>query len=348
MHAMTGKERCLAAIRSEPVDRIPVFPLLMMLATDRAGITYRRYATDANALADAQLAVLEQFKLDAITACSDAFRVSADLGGAIVFPEDTPPFLERPLIEKAGDLQRLIDTGCPDPREKGSRMADRIDAVEYMAKAVGEETLVLGWVDLPFAEACSACGVGSFMMTLHDDPDLARGILDFLADVVIDFALAQIEAGAAMVGAGDAAASLISPAMYREFALPYEKRVFSAIRGTGGLSKLHICGDTNALLPMLPEAGADLYNVDHMVDLATARDVYGSAGVCFKGNLDPVADMLQETPDGCAVKAVTAIQAACGTPRPAYMLSPGCEIPAATTDEVLQAFCTAPDILGEA
>ena len=48
---MTSKQRCLNAIAGRPVDRVPVFPLLMFFAVDRAKITYRQYASDAaNAL----------------------------------------------------------------------------------------------------------------------------------------------------------------------------------------------------------------------------------------------------------------------------------------------------------
>jgi uroporphyrinogen-III decarboxylase len=71
---MNGRQRCLAALRGEPVDRTPVFPLLMFLAADRLGISYRRYATDGSALAEAQLKARERFELDAITACSDGTR----------------------------------------------------------------------------------------------------------------------------------------------------------------------------------------------------------------------------------------------------------------------------------
>lgn len=81
---MNSKERCLAVINGKPADRVPVFPLLMFFASDRVGITYRQFVTNGSAMADAQLKVQEQFGIDAITACSDAFRVSADLGGEIL------------------------------------------------------------------------------------------------------------------------------------------------------------------------------------------------------------------------------------------------------------------------
>lgn len=333
---MTNLERFMNTVQGKPADRVPVFPLLMFFAVDRAGLTYREFASNGRALADAQLAAQESFGLDAITACSDAFRLPADLGGEIVFPVDKPPYLSRPLIESNADVSKL---GHPDPRAQGSRMADRLLAVSEMARAVSGRVAVLGWVDMPFAEACSICGVSPFMLALVDDPAFAHKVLDRVTQSVIDFALAQVEAGAVMVGAGDAAASLVSPGFYSEFALPYERRVCDAVHAAGGLVKLHICGNTTNLLELMVECDADLYNVDHLVPLARAKEVYGPAGKCFKGNLDPVAHIMQSTPDRCREKALDCIRESQGA---RYMLSAGCEIPAETPDDVFRAFCEAP------
>jgi MtaA/CmuA family methyltransferase len=333
---MTGRERCLAAIRGEAVDRVPVFPLLMFFAQKRLGVTYREFATDGEVTAEAQLAMAARFDIDAITACTDAFRLAADLGAQMVFPEDKPPFAAAPIIRSSADLARLPK---PNPTARGSRMGDRCLACGEMARHTNGETLVLGWVDMPFAEACSLCGLSEFMVMLYDSPTLAHRVLEFLTSRVIDFALAQAATGIDGVGAGDAAASLVSPEHYREFAQPYERRVVEAVHGAGKLLKLHICGNTSALLDDMAAVGADLYNVDHLVDLAAARQAYGDRGLCYKGNLDPVADMLQATPQRCLERCRQCLNTARGS---RYMLSPGCEIPADTHDEVFEVFCDAP------
>jgi MtaA/CmuA family methyltransferase len=292
---MNSRERCLAAIRGEPADRTPVFPLVMHLAADRYGVTYRQFARDGGSMAAAQVQFYRSFRVDAITACSDAFRLSADLGGAIVFPEQQPPHLERPLVTSSADVVRL---GHPDPARAGSRMADRVSGVAAMVREVGDQCLVLGWVDMPFAEACSACGVQEFMLLLCEDPALAHRLLDHLTGCVIDFALAQLKTGAPTICCGDAAASLVSPVMYREFALPYEQRVTEAIHAADGMAKLHICGNTTALLEDMTRCGADLFNVDHMVDFDRAIAVYGAANLAFKGNLNPVEELLRAGESG--------------------------------------------------
>ncbi len=333
---MNSKERCLAAIQGRPVDRVPVFPLTMFLAADRFDATYHDYATQGHVLAEAQLKLYETYGVDAITACSDAFRISADLGGQMVYPENQTPYLALALVSTENDLTKLVR---PDPLKAGGRMADRCLATREMVRAVGEECLVLGWVDMPFAEACSLVGVSQFMLMLTEQPELAHRLLEFLTPVVIDFALAQIEVGAPMIGAGDAAASLISARMYREFSLPYEKQICDAVHRAGGLVKLHICGKTAHLLNDMVQSGADLFNVDHLVDLMQARQVYEQAGRCYKGNLNPVQDMLLATPEACQQAALKCLNQALGSP---YILSAGCEVPAAVNDEVFKAFCQAP------
>ena len=333
---MNGKQRCLAVINGEKPDRIPVFPLLMFLPADRFGVPYKEYATNGSAMAQAQVLMTEMFDVDAVTGCSDAYRVSADLGAKMAYPENGTPFAEEPLIKSEADLKKL---GKPDTSAKDSRMRDRTDGVAEMVRAVGEERLVLGWVDMPFAEACSVCGVSQFMMMLYDNPSLAHRILEFLTGVVIDFAVMQLETGAPMIGAGDASASLISVKMYREFALPYEKRIVDAVHGRGGRIKLHVCGNVTDFLSDMAAGGFDLVNVDHLVPFARAVDVFGTAGIAYKGNLHPTKDFAHANPSYCAARARECIKDAQGT---RYMLSGGCEIPPDTPDEVFRAFCSVP------
>ena len=57
---MTGKQRCLAAIKGGPVDRVPVFPLLMAFAARRLGVSYRQYAAGGGTLADVLQATPEE------------------------------------------------------------------------------------------------------------------------------------------------------------------------------------------------------------------------------------------------------------------------------------------------
>ena len=331
---MNSKERFIAALNGETVDRVPVFPLLMRFAAKKSGFTYRQFTENGILLAQAQLRMLAEFDLDAISSCSDAFRISTDLGGEVIFDDELPPRIKRPIIASMQDLKGL---SRPDVTRNGSRCADRIRGVDEMVRAVGNTHYVLGWVDFPFAEACSCCGVQNFMLMMLDNPKLAHAVLSFITDIVIDFALAQLAKGAPMVGCGDAAASLVSNEMFREFALPYERQVVDSIHKYGGLAKTHICGNTTQLIDSLAQNGSDLYNIDHMVDLKNAKDVYSRYDKAIKGNVDPVL-ILRDSPEEIYTAAKNCVELTKGSK---YILSPGCEIPPDTPDENLLAFCQA-------
>lgn len=334
---MNSKERALAALQGKKTDRIPVFPLSMCFSVKQAGITYREFVTNGSSMAEAQLELADRFNIDVITACSDAFRISGDLGAELVYHDEAPPHAQKPLISNRQDLCGLSRF---DVSAKNSRCADRAKAVREMVQAVGNSHLVLGWVDFPFAEACSCCGFQQFMYMLYDEPELVHDILGFLTDIVIDFSLYQLEQGAPMIGCGDAAASLLSPQMFEKFALPYEQKVVRAIHGKGGLVKTHICGNTSASLSLIVKNDSDLFNVDHLVDFNDAIEIYCGAGKAVKGNVNPV-DILQLTPEEIQLKARKCVEMAAGNK---YFLSAGCDIPLNTPAENMAAFCDAVNV----
>ena len=331
---MNAKQRCMAVLQKQRPDHTPFFPLLMFFAADRAGINFRTFSVDPVALAEAQLNMFENYRVDAVTACSDSFRISADFGAEIAYPENQTPYAVRPLLETHSDLKAIMQMHL-DPMRQGSRMRQRVDSVEILARSIGDRALICGWVEMPFAEVCDWFGVENLMYLLFDDPELVHSALEFAAELQIEFARAQIEAGADMIGCGDAAASLISAEQFAEFALPYERRVTEGIRAAGGLSKLHICGNTAHSLHLLAQSGADLVNIDSMVDIGAACEQFGKAGIPFKGNADPVRDLMNATPEQARAKGLEILRRTKGHN---FMLSAGCELPAKTSDEVYFAF----------
>ena len=135
----------------------------------------------------------------------------------------------------------------------------------------------------------------------------------------VSFAQEQVRCGADFIGVGDAVASLISPAMYEEFVLPYEQELIRAIHGAGARVKLHICGNITAKLPLIAQTGADIVDCDHMVSMERAAAVL-PAGCVANGNIDPV-EFLSGSPQRMEelVRQCAAV--------PGVMVSSGCEIP---------------------
>ncbi len=325
---MNSFERLQKRLRGEPVDRPPNFDILMTFAAHSIGQPLSRYYLDSQVLCQANLAVLQAFHLDIVQAISDPYREAADFGLQVEFPPDGLPLSKIPLIQEPDDLKKLVS---PDP-SGGRRMSDRLEAIGFLRAQVGGEVPVMGWVEGALAEAGDLRGLGSLMSDLYDRPDWLEELLERCVEVEIAFARAQVQAGADIIGLGDSACSQIAPAMYRRFGLPYEQRIFAAVHGMGALARLHICGNTNRILADMAASGADIIDIDWMVDMRRAAEVFGD-GPAVCGNFDPVAVMLQGTPQ----EVEGAVWACMKMGGRRSISAAGCEIPDGTPHANLQA-----------
>ena len=336
---MNSLERLQCVLQAQPVDQTPNFDIFMTRAARQISAPLSRYYQHYRVLVEANLAVWQAFQLDIVQAISDPYREAADAGLAVEFPDDGLPLSRQPLIVEPEDLDQVR---FPAARF-GPRMIDRLEAVVALRAQVGDRVPVMGWVEGALAEAADLRGMNCVMMDLVMRPAWLRELLEKCTEVAIAFAGSQIDAGAHIIGLGDAVASQVSPRMYRQFALPYEQRIFAAIKAKGAIPRLHICGNITHLLPDIGRAGADIVDLDWMVDLRQASVILNGLALC--GNLDPVAVYLQGTPE--TVRAGLLANAAVGYPR--WISAAGCEIPEQTpADNLLAQAQTLRDLAGRA
>lgn len=327
---MTGYERYMAVLRGEPCDVLPRLPILMAFAARYIGATYGEFAADHKVLVEANLRCVEDFGFDQVSVISDPYRETTGFGGEVEFVPDGVPRLLAPPLQNTKDLSTLKR---PDPMVS-PRMRDRVEAVAQMSAAVKGKYSILGWVEGPAAEAADLRGVTNFLMDLYDDPAFCQDLMALCVDVGIEFAKAQLEAGADTIGIGDAIVSQVSPATYAELIFSHEKRLVDEIHRLGGLVRLHICGNITHLLPKIKELKVDILDLDSPVDLKTARKVVGPEQVIVT-NLDPVQEIKDGTVENIK-KRVQELYREVGNP---LMVGAGCEIPPATPYENLQALC---------
>ncbi len=224
---MNSTERLHARLRGHPVDRPPNLDILMTYAAHLIGAPLSQYYLDHRVLAEANLAALEALDLDVVQTISDPYREAADIAAAsgapdtVRFPADGLPVLARPLLADGTDLSRLV---FPAPHA-GRRMADRLEATRLLAERVGGQVPVLGWVEGALAEAADLRGAANLLVDLYDRPAWVGELLERCAELAISFAREQVRAGATIIGLGDALASQVAPRLYRELALPYERRI---------------------------------------------------------------------------------------------------------------------------
>ena len=106
---------------------------------------------------------------------------------------------------------------------------------------------------------------------------------------------------------------------------PDRHRIFTAVHELGAVGRLHICGNTTHLLADMASSGADIIDLDWMVDLGQAAELYGDR-ISFCGNFDPVNVMLRGTPE----KVSQAVRDCAILAGRRCFSAAGCEIPDAT------------------
>lgn len=130
------------------------------------------------------------------------------------------------------------------------------------------------------------------MMDMYDEPDFVKEVFEIITEVNISTIKAQKQAGAEMIVMGEAAASQISAQMYGELVFDYDKRVVDAIKQEGLIPRLHICGNNTHLLEYFPKLGVKIADLDWMVDLDKALNVFDE-DMFISGNLDPTGTYLE-------------------------------------------------------
>ena len=327
---MTSLERYRNIVQNKPVDFLPRLPILMRYAAEYIGSNYGAFASDYRVLVEANLRCCADFGIDQLNTMSDPYRETQGFGAAIEFVRDGVPRCPHPPMETHKNLDALPR---PDPMA-AERMRDRIDAVRAYKSRMEDAHSIMGWVEGPAAEAADVRGVSAFLIDLIDDPPFVEALMARCVDTAIDFAQPQIDAGADTIGIGDAIASQVSPQIYERLILPQEKRLVSALKKMGATVRLHICGNITHLLPGIATLGVDIIDIDHPVNMKTARKILGENTV-LTGNIDPVSAVLNGAPKTIR-KTIMNTYRDVGNP---YMVNAGCEIPSGTPIEHLKALC---------
>ena len=328
-NSMTGRERILAVLAGQKPDHLPFMPITMMFAADILGVKYGQYCHDYKLQADAQVKTAALFGIDHVSIIGPP-ATSIDLGTKIQWFEDQPPAKveDEALFADKSVLDRMKDPHPPF----GECMEDILRCIELMRQRVGQELIVEGWLEGPCAEAADLRGINRLMIDFSDDPGFVRDLFDFTLESTVRFSAAQIDAGADIIGVGDAMASLLGPRIYKECVWPWEKKLVDAIHAKGGKVRLHICGNTRRILSGMAELGCDIVDIDYPVPLEQARTQMGPLQT-LTGNLDPVREVRNGSPR-TVTERLEALQQQAGD---RWVVAAGCEIVRDTPHENLRA-----------
>ena len=321
---MKSYERVLAAINLEEPDRVPVVPQITYTTARVLGIKFSEAVRNAKTLAKALTAGYTFFGYDGVyIGWESSFNLVAEaMGCKLKEYDDGPPSVSEPLIKNEPDLSGM---NVPDPQTDG-RLPIHLDALKMVNERVGREATILSYTPGPLTLAGILRGTEKLLIELITNGRFVHEILKVATSACTQFALAKLDAGAEIIVVGDptSSSSVISPKMFEEFSYPYLSAILSSIRKHGGTPSLHICGNTIPILKRMSETGAEILELDSIVDFATAKRTIGQT-ICLQGNVDTTRTLMMSTPRDVIAEARKCIDVASGGG--GFILSSGCEIP---------------------
>ncbi len=213
------------------------------------------------------------------------------------------------------------------------RIRALFDAIRMAKKTVGDNVPIITNSPAAFTSTARILGMNETYMNLVMKPDMVKIIIDKVAEYTRNYTDAVIEAGADMIFLADPAAStnLLSPAMFREFAVAAIKQ---QVEAASVPAMLHICGKVLPIATDMADVGAAMLSIDQDVEVAEIRKTVGN-DVVIGGNMDPHQVVAKKSVAEVREKAHENFRDGGEN----FVLVPGCTIVPNTPMENVRAMC---------
>ncbi|GAA3467066.1 uroporphyrinogen decarboxylase [Nonomuraea dietziae] len=276
----------LRACRRQPVDHTPVWYMrqagrsLPEYLKVREGVPMLTACATPDLIVEITMQPVRRYGVDAAIFFSDIVVPLKAIGVDLDIKPGVGPVIADPIRDRAGlEVLRPLEPG------------DVPYVTEAIQSLVGElgSTPLIGFAGAPFTLASYLIEGGPSKnhdhtkAMMYGEPALWHALMERLTDIVSRHLRVQIDAGASAIQLFDSWVGAVAPDDYREFVLPYTRRIFEAVPD---VPRIHFGVGTGELLGVLGEAGADVVGVDWRVPLDEAARRVGP-GRALQGNLDP-------------------------------------------------------------
>ena len=293
---MTGRERILATIRGEQIDRLAISPFLYHNAV------YEMFGYEPDVMGG-YYDFFYPKDFDPISKCVDycdyfGFDMLHMLGTPWrVYDVALPAHNWDPTLTETGDnnvRRREVTIATPDGQlrqtenvmrsskhlvvsaiddyiinspadfELFRKYAPSADVLDYTAvtqsrEATGDKGLCCPIIHGAFNMLSTFRKLDDVLMDPYIDEGLYREMIDFFADWVAERAVRMVQAGADCVEiGGNMAGSGVGPTFFQEYVKPYEQRIIDAIHRAGAYVVYHNCGDAAKIMHLYNDMNIDV------------------------------------------------------------------------------------------
>ncbi len=200
-----------------------------------------------------------------------------------------------------------------------------LDCISMLKKNY-PDVAVIGKVFGPWTLGYDLFGVEDFLIKTITDREEVKSILSKLSEITLEFARAQIDAGADVITVADhATRDLCSPEAYRDYLIPIHSMLAKEIKVP---IILHICGDTVDRIEHICQTHVASFHFESKVDACEAVKI-NNKRMALIGNINNPSTLLFKRPEDVRKEVYKAIE--CGVD----IIGPECAVPLSTPIENL-------------
>ena len=324
---MMGKERVLAALQKEPVDRTPCCNPTSVATVELMDLVDAHFpAANREAEKMARLAATGYTELgfDSIMPVFSIIQDSAALGCKIQWEQkDNWPTVKmrEPIWEEPEDI-RIPDDFLTHPDTKCV-----LDAIGILKEQYGDEVAIIGKTMGPWSLGYHCFGVEPFLLMSLDDPEKTKLCLDRMKEATVQFGVAQIEAGADAITLPDhATGDLVSGDYYERFLKDLHTECAERIPIP---IILHICGRTVDRMGFIAQTGMAAFHYDSKNEPAESVEEIDDR-IALVGNINNPETLFSKGPEIVRQEVFKNLEAGVD------MVGPECAVPLQTSLENLK------------
>ncbi len=305
-------------------------PILSFPAIQIMNIKVSELIKNSDLQAQAMKVIADRVNTAATVTQMDLSVEAECFGSEVRYFDDEVPTVIGSIVNEMSDAENL-----KVPSVGSGRTGIYIEAVEKALKLITDRPILAGAIG-PFSLAGRLMDVTTAMMNCLEKPDMVHLVLDKVVEFQIQYCLAYKKAGANGIVMAEPLAGLLSPALADEFSAPYVKKIIDAVQDNNFIVVYHNCGDSVIkMADSVLSTGAAAYHFGNRIDLAEMLTLM-PRNIMVMGNVDPAGQIKNGTPD--SVKAETRnIMENCYK-YPNFLISSGCDIPAMSPWENIDAF----------
>ena len=276
-----------------------------LLMVNNGAYGYRQIADDECIVENAVLQILTSVALseDYLPWFGPDFgTISTALawGGEVIYPQGGFVFI-KPVIHAPEEVDRVLPA---DPA--GGHVARAIALARRVKARLGSEHIWCRAVDLqgPLSTAALLWEQEDFFCSMLTAPDAVHRLMERVTTHLIGMYRAMIQGMGPLCGMvwpyhwlpddlgvvfTEDLMPLLSPELYREFGLPYMKR----LADTFGGAFIHCCGEFEQHLPALATSGANILGFDYAEPCMRTEALYEAFGpkLAYTVMIDPQGEM---------------------------------------------------------